>query len=194
MVKSWSELSSGSRFTLVGKATVVCMSVVSLACQTSASSTVSTVPDPNALPTRMFLAVGASPDSALKLAKFALGTIEGTVQMPKTRPQMFTVANHYLRNRDGGGQTQVAVIAALDRRVRDVLQPVTLVELSVWVLDIPQQLTPAQRRAGVPTTAVTTNAPRFKEPRAMTPSDTVYWRSLEYVADALVQHGARRLP
>ena len=178
---------------LITRPAVACAAALALACQSAAPDAGSRAPDPRGLPAAVFLSVSATPDSALKLAKFALGSIDGTVQMPKTRPQMFTVANHYLRNRDGGGQTQVAVIAAVDRRV-DPTKPVTRVELSVWVLDIPHQLTPAQRRAGVPSTPMTTNAPAIRHPRAMTPADTLYWRSLEYVAEAFVQHGALRLP
>jgi hypothetical protein len=141
----------------------------------------------------MVLAIEASPDSALKLAKFALSLIEGVVQLPQVRPQMVTVANHATRNRDGGGQTQIAVIAAVDRKSQPGPSASTLVELSVWILDMPHQLTPAQRRAGVPATPITTNAPAIKHPRAMTPADTTYWKSLEIVAEALVHHGARRL-
>jgi hypothetical protein len=142
-------------------------------------------------PRAMILSVNATPDSVVKLAKYALKAIEGVVQMPKVRPQVTTIANHQLFNRDGGGQTQVAVIAAIDRRVQSADHPTTFVELSVWVLDMPQQISASQRRAGVPVTPLTTNAPAIKHPRAMTAADTTYWRSLEYVAEAFVKHGAR---
>jgi len=145
-------------------------------------------------PQGVMLAIAATPDSVVKLAKFALGSIEGKVQLPRIRPQMTTVANHYLRDRDGGGQTQVAVIAAIGRQVADTAKPVTHVELSVWVLDMPHQLTAAQRRAGVPSTPLTTNAPAIRHPRAMTEADTTYWKSLEVVVEAFAKHGARRLP
>jgi hypothetical protein len=171
--------------------------VVALACATTppatpmATSADAPVKDQ---PRAVMLALPTLPDSALTLAQAALGSIEGVVQMPKVRPQLYTVANHVYRNREGGGQTQVAVIAAVDRRVRDMTAPTSLIEVSVWVLDMPHQLTAAQRRAGVPATPLTTNAPAFRQPRAMTPRDTLYWRSLEYVVDALMHYGAKRLP
>jgi hypothetical protein len=167
-----------------------------VACQSAGSPAAvrQAEPERSDLPRAITLALDATPDSALKLAKLALGSIEGVVQLPKVRPQLVTVANHLLRNRDGGGQTQIAVIAALDRQVVDTARPVTMMELSVWVLDMPHQLSPAQRRAGVPSTPLTTNTPAFKQPRAMTPADTTYWRTLEDVVASMIQHGARRVP
>jgi len=164
---------------------------VLLACR-SGSADVQTAAAPAAR--GVMLAIAATPDSVVKLAKVALGSIEGKVQLPRVRPQMTTVANHYLRDRDGGGQTQVAVIAAIDREVADTARPVTHVEVSVWVLEMPHQLTAAQRRAGVPATPLTTNAPAIRHPRAMTAADTTYWKSLEYVVGTLVHFGAHRLP
>src|SRR5687767_4532035 len=154
----------------------VALIAVSDACQRPVPSA-----KPQPLPASVMLEVGASPDSTLKLAKVALTAIEGNVQLPKVRPTMTSIANHALRNRRGGGQTQVAVIAAINRQVADTGAPVTLVELSVWVLDMPQPVTPAQRRSGVPVTPITTNAPAVRHPRAMTPADTIYWKSLEHV-------------
>ena len=174
--------------------------VVAMACATTPPATPLATPGTSAdaalrdQPRAVMLALPALPDSALSLAKAALGSIEGVVQLPRVRPQMYTVANHVYRNREGGGQTQVSVIAAVDRRVRDATAPASLIEVSVWVLDMPHQLTAAQRRAGVPATPLTTNAPAFRQPRAMTPRDTLYWRSLEHVVDALVNYGAKRLP
>lgn len=183
-----------------GAAGTALSAVVAMACATAPPATpTATLATSSDAPVRdqpraVMLALPALPDSALTLAKAALGSIEGVVQLPKVRPQLYTVANHVYRNREGGGQTQVSVIAAVDRRVRDATAPVTLIELSVWVLDMPHQLTAAQRRAGVPATPLTTNAPAFRQPRAMTPRDTLHWRTLEYVVDALVSHGAKRLP
>jgi hypothetical protein len=167
------------------------LAILLLACQ-SRSADVQTAAAPT--PVNIMLAVAAIPDSVLKLAKTAMTTIDGTLQLPTVRPTLTTVSTHYVRNRRGGGQTQVAVMAAIDRRVADPLTPITVVQLSAWALDMPHQLTPAQRRAGIPITPITTNTPATPRPRAITMADTSDWRALEFVVEAFVKHGARRLP
>lgn len=138
------------------------------------------------------LDVAGQPDSALKLAKFALGAIDGTVQLPQVRSSMTSVATHYTRSRRGGGQTQVAVIVAVDRHVADSLAPITQVEVSAWALDLAHQATAGQRRSGFPSTALSTNAPAQRQPRAITPADTADFRALEYVVESLISQGAKR--
>jgi hypothetical protein len=146
------------------------------------------------MPTAILLEVPARPDSALRLAQFAIQAIDGSPQPARPKSGYTTVAMHYARTRSGGGQTQVAVIAAVEHTMKNAAGPVTAVELSAWVLDLPRQLTPAQRRAGIPATAITTDAPLNPRVRAATARDTVYWSSLEYVAEVFLRHGARRLP
>ena len=140
------------------------------------------------------LVVPALPDSALRIARHALGEIAGTPQLPRVRSDLTTVSTHYSRDRNGGGRTEVAVMIGIGRAVVDSTLPATLVELRAWALDLPHQLTTAQRRAGVPMTAVTTNAPAIRTPRAVTVRDTVDAANIEYVLGGLLRSGARRLP
>ena len=135
------------------------------------------------------LEVNAAFDSTVSLAKFALRAIDGSPQMPRVRPRTTTVSIHYTTPRQGGGHTQVAIIAAVNRSVPDTT--LTRVELSAWLLDVAHQLTPAQRRAGIPTTAITTNAPALNRPRLVTRADTAHYTSLGYVLESFVQYGAR---
>jgi hypothetical protein len=137
------------------------------------------------------LEVAAAPDSAVKLAKYAMGAIDGTISLPRVRPKLTTVSTHYVRNRRGGGHTEVAVMAAISTEPRD---SVTLVELSAWALDMQQEQTYAQRRSRTPATPLSQNAPALKTPRAITVADTSDWRALSDVLDAFVQGGARIKP
>lgn len=141
-------------------------------------------------PTLFLIDVPASFDSAVNLSKFALQAIDGQLQLPRVRPGMTSVSTHYQQPRRGGGHTEVAIIAAVSRPANDTSH-VTRVELSAWLLDVAHQLTPAERRAGVPGTAVTTNAPAIRRPRSVTLADTVHHRMLEFVLESFLQHGAR---
>lgn len=169
---------------------------VALAFAASCSSATQSAPNAAAkpVPAVYTLEVAATPDSAVKLAKFAMGAIDGTLSLPRVRPAVTTVSTHYVRNRRGGGQTEVAVMAAVHRQIADSARPVTLVELSAWALDSQQQQTVAQRRSGMPATPLSQNAPALKTPRAITVADTTDWRALNDVLDAFVQGGARIKP
>ena len=146
------------------------------------------------LPTAIVLEVPATPDSAIKLTQFALQAVDGQLQLPKLRPTHTTVSLHYVKTRKSGGQTQVAVMAAVARTVPNSARPITTVELSAWMLDIARPVTRAMQRSGRPITPVTTDAGRDVRPRAATARDVDDWASLEYVAEVFVRHGARRLP
>src|SRR4051812_42227914 len=98
--------------TLCGTA---CISSAVLGCH-GAPAASSPEPAQTDVPRAVLFTVNITPDSAVRLAKYALeGIGDGVVQPPRIRPQMTTVANHQLRNRGGGGQTEIAVIAAIDR-------------------------------------------------------------------------------
>ena len=160
----------------------VVLAAASAACTTASVNTA-------ASPEVFALDVPATFDSTVNLARFALQAIDGSLQMPRVRPRTTSVSIHYTTPRRGGGHTQVAIIAAVNRSTADSSR--TIVELSAWLLDVAHQLTPAQRRAGIPTTAITTNAPVLNRPRLVTPADTAHYKSLEYVLESFVQHGAR---
>jgi hypothetical protein len=165
---------------------LICLGV---ACQ-RAGTAVPKSPQPQ---TAVLFAVNASPDSALKLARFSLGAISGIIQLPQVRPTYTSIATHYTRNRIGGGHSEIALIAAVSA-VRADSTAGSMVELSAWILDRPHQLTPAQRNAGIPSTAITTNAPANPRPRPATVRDKEEWASIEHVAEVLLRGGARRVP
>lgn len=164
---------------------VLAATLVSAACATTSPRTA-------ASPEVFTIDVPATFDSTVNLARFALQAIDGSLQMPRVRPRTTSVSLHYTTPRRGGGHTQVAIIAAVNRSASDSSH--TIVELSAWLLEVAHQLTPAQRRAGIPTTAITTNAPALNRPRLVTPADTAHYKSLEFVLESFVQHGARFLP
>lgn len=147
---------------------------------------------PETPPTYFVFAVPALPDSALKLAKFALGTIDGSIGLPQIKPRITTVSTHYTRPRYGGGQREVAIIAAVDRVAESSVPPTTLVELAAFALDMAQAQTAAQRAARVPNTALSSNAPALRRPVPVSQRDTVDWRSFEAVIEALVSVGGKR--
>jgi hypothetical protein len=149
---------------------------------------------PRPAPAVFLLEISVQPDSAVKLAKFALGAIDGTLQLPQIRSARTSLSTHYSRPRRGGGQTDVAVIAVINRSVHDTLAPVTAIEVGAWALDMAQQQSSSQRRSGFPATALSTNAPALRRPRAITVADTIDFRTLEYVIEAFEAHGARRRP
>jgi hypothetical protein len=140
------------------------------------------------------MALPVLPDSALKVVRFALGTIDGSIQLPQIRPKLTTISTHYTRNRRGGGHTQVAVMVAIDRRPLASESPATAIELSAWALDLAQPTTASQRRSGMPQTPVSTNAPALRRPRAVTPNDTSEFRVLLTVLEEFQRLGARKHP
>jgi len=135
------------------------------------------------------------PESALATARFALGTLDGAIQMPQVRPKFTTISTHYMRPRRGGGQRQVAIIIAVDRaQTKRDSALVTLLEIRGFAVDMAEQAPTGLRRTGLPRTALSTNAPALRTPRPVTPADTVDWRSLLLVMESLEASGARRLP
>jgi hypothetical protein len=149
-------------------------------------------PKPAAQETVFLLAVAVSPDSALKLARFCLGAVLGDIQLPKASATHTTIATHYSSSRRGGGVRQVAIMALI-RSSSNMGAPATLIELGGWALDQAQAPNPRQR-AGLPSTALSTNAPALKTPRAVTPRDTTDWYHVQVVLAEFEKAGARRLP
>ena len=147
---------------------------------------------PEAPPTFYVFAIPALPDSALKLAEFALGAIDGTIGLPQIKPKFTTLSTHYTRPRHGGGQREVAIMAAVDRVAESTTPPSTLVELAAFTLDFAQAQSPGQRAARVPNTALSSNAPALKRPVPLSQRDSVDWRSFQVVIDALVSAGGKR--
>lgn len=164
--------------------------VAGAACQRSAE----TQPPKAAQQETVFLlAVAASPDSALNLARYCLGEVSGSIQLPQVRATHTTIATHYSSSRSGGGVRQVAIMA-LVRHDPKATTATTLVELGGWALDQAQTQTNPRARPRVPSTALSTNAPALKTPRAVTPRDSADWFALHVVLAAFEKAGARRMP
>jgi hypothetical protein len=138
-------------------------------------------------PAIVLLAVPASPDSTLALAKFAMGEVDGTLQAIQWRPNAALVSTRYTRNRRGVGMSEIAIVAAVGRQVADASRPLTLVEVRAWAMDSLAQ----RRQLGAP---ITTTGTVTHRPRPITLADSTDWIMVEYVLEALQKHGARRLP
>jgi hypothetical protein len=144
------------------------------------------------------LGVAATPDSAVKLARFALAIVDGVDDLPRARKEGVVVARRYARARKGGGQTDVAVFAI-------VLQPIpestdtTLIQLSAWVLETRAELPqPLPQRRAHPAAAVGAERPvaamRPNQPRRITASDSTDWGLLQLVLAEFARKGVRPLP
>ena len=138
-------------------------------------------------PAIVLLAVPASPDSTVMLAKFALGEVEGTLQAVQWQPNAAVLSTRYTQNRRGVGMTEIAIVAAVGRQVADTARPLTLVEVRAWAMDS----SATRRQLGAP---ITTTGTVTYRPRPITFSDSTEWASVEFVLAAFERHGARRLP
>ena len=151
-------------------------------------------PIPIRAPAVYVFALPVLQESALKLATYALGEIDGQLQLPQVRPTFVSVATHYVRSRRGGGETQVAIVAALERAVADSSHPMTTMELRAWALDAQERITESMRRSRLPMTALSLNAPALKTPRAITAADTSDYANLAIVHEAFLRLGGRSRP
>jgi len=170
-----------------------CVGFIVAACSRASAPGQHTVASANSVVFGYELA--ARPESALTAARFALGTIDGAIQLPQIRPKFTTISTHYTRSRRGGGHRQVAIIIAVDREamMRDTLS-VTGLELRAFALDMAQPAPAGPRRSPFPATALSTNAPALRTPRPVTPADTADWQAMLLVAESLELKGARRIP
>lgn len=138
-------------------------------------------------PAIALLAMPASPESTLALAKFALGEVDGTLQAIQWRQNAAVLSTRYTRNSRGVGMSEIAIVAAVGRQVADTSRPLTLVEVRAWAMDSLAQ----RRQLGAP---ITTTGTVTHRPRPITLSDSTDWASVEFVLQAFLKHGARRLP
>jgi hypothetical protein len=143
------------------------------------------------------LGVIAPRDSAVKLARFAMGIVDGVDELPQTRKEGVVVARRYTQSRRGGGHTDVAIIAIVQRPER-VATETTFVQLSAWALETRADLPMlAPRRRASPASAAADRpqvAMRPNQPRRITPSDTVNWAMLQLVLAEFTRSGAQRVP
>ena len=176
--------------TLNGWATISLLAVAA-GCHHATTGTVTpSVPEVSSVTVAVF----ALPDSTIKLAKFAMGTIDGVVQVQQIRNSGVAVSTHYTRSRRGGGQLEIAIVAALSRQVADSMRPVTIVELSGWVVETREALVLPQRRGSSLTGQRPPVAMAANRPRPITASDTTDWQNLGLVLEEFIKHGAQRSP
>jgi hypothetical protein len=141
------------------------------------------------------LGIAATPDSAVRLAKFALGIVDGVDELPHTRKEGIVVARRYAHARKGGGQTDVAVIVIVQHRTPETADT-TRIQLSAWALDTRADLPIPQRRVS-PAAATFQRPPvamRPNQPRRVTAADSTDWGMLQLVLDEFRRLGARQLP
>ena len=148
------------------------------------------------------LAVAASTDSVVRLAKFALGSVRGAVQPPQVQRDFILVSTEYSQNRPNGGHTQVTIIAAVHRKMTATTPAYTRVDLSAWGLDVEPTATRLAARPGardnrdlptLRTTSPAAMASSQRQPYRLTKSDSA-WIAVEEILDAFIEFGNARLP
>lgn len=156
-------------------------------------------------PVFYILAVPATVDSTIALARAALREINGTPQQPTFVDNVTSVTTHYTRVRQDGGETKVAIVLEVSHKISDPSLVVTGVRLSAWALETPSEFL---NRTGGP--APTTAAPRRfpgaaaitreseprqnNRPRPITDADDQDLEQMTHVLEMLMKHGARRMP
>ena len=138
-------------------------------------------------PAIVLLAMPASPESTLTLARFALGEVEGTLQAIQWQPNAAILSTRFNSRLRGVGMSVITIITAVGRQVADTARPLTIVEVRAWAMDS----TATRRQLGAPITTAGTVVDR---PRPLTFSDSTEWANVEFVLAAFEKHGARRLP
>lgn len=162
---------------------VLTIGLVAAGACAAASAATATAP----APAIVLMAMPASPESTLALARFALGEVDGTLQAIQWRPNAAVLSTRFTRNHRGVGMSEIAIIAAVGRQVADTSRPLTLVEVRAWAMDSLAQ----RRQLGA---AITTTGTVTHRPRPITLADSTDWASVELVLAALEKRGARRLP
>jgi hypothetical protein len=94
---------------------VLAIGLVAASACAAASAATATAP----APAIVLLAMPASPESTLALAKFALGEVDGTLQAIQWRPNSAVLSTRFTRNHRGVGMSEIAIIAAVGRQVAD---------------------------------------------------------------------------
>jgi hypothetical protein len=153
-------------------------------------------------PVVYILAVPATVDSTISLARAALREINGTQQQPTIEHNVTNVTTNYTRVREDGGETRVAIVLEVSHKVADPSFVVTGVRLSAWALETPGEFLnrtgPAQpvapRRFPGAAAITRESDPRQSRPRAITEADRLDVDEMTHVLEVLMKHGARRMP
>lgn len=139
--------------------------------------------------------VQASPDSAARLARYALGAVKGAIQPHRIQREVLLVSTQYTRQQRNTRYVQITIIAAVDRKMTEGPVPATMVELSAWAIDLPPQETAlAGSRGSLPT--LTTSTPYTMsssqlQPYRITRKDVEDWAALEEVLNSLIDLTSR---
>jgi hypothetical protein len=144
------------------------------------------------------VAVPVSQDSALKLARFALGTVNGMLQPRRVQRDHIVVSTRYLRTLHSGAQTEVSLIVAIERKRKGPDTSGTMLELSAWAIDVqPDHGVLAMTGSGRGTRV--SSAPMRQavssaqlQPYRLTRKDVADWRALEEVLYAILDHTAKK--
>lgn len=136
-------------------------------------------------------------DSTVKLTRFALSTINGSIAQERTNRDRVLVSTQYTRE----GATfhrQITIVAAVQRRPVGAQSDTTVVELSAWAVD---QVEAVRTRtlSGRPIPRLSSNAPIGSSPQdrpylvteTRSPED---WRTMQDVLRALVAVAPRPRP
>lgn len=130
----------------------------------------------------------ASLDSTLKLARLAIGIINGS-HIEKPQRDKILISTKYERERDKG-ITQITIFASVYRKPSEVDSGATIVELQAWAVDLVDEVR-TKTLSGRPIPRLQSNAPigestqhvPYLVTRSKTPLD---WPRLEEVLAALV--------
>lgn len=140
------------------------------------------------------LIVRATPDSAARQVRFALGSTKGALQQPTVQGDAILLSARTSRERMNGGHREVSYLAAISRVMRD---STTSIEISAWGLDIEPErvgLTATGRGTrDLPTitsSSPTTVSGSQRQPFRITVSDKIEWALLEEIVAAMLDTGA----
>lgn len=141
--------------------------------------------------------VPVSPDSAVKLARFAMSHVKGDIQPVRVQRNHTLVMTQYRRALHSGAQTQISLIAAVPRKPTTTDPLSTSVEFSAWAVEVQpdfNRLTMtgtgrATRVSSEPTVRGVSSAQL--QPYRLTRKDSADWALLEEVVYALLDLTAK---
>jgi hypothetical protein len=135
----------------------------------------------------------------VKLARYALGEVNGAIQQSKVQRDVIILSTRYTRERKNGGHTEVTIIAAVDRKPARLEPMTTMVELSAWAIDVEPSRTGLASTGRSPrdlptlsTTSPTTVSSSQQQPYRITRDDTEHWNKLEDVLNTLIDVSTRK--
>ena len=141
--------------------------------------------------------VPASPDSAVKLARFAMGAVKGELQPSRFQRNQTLVMTQYTRRLHSGAQTRISLIAAIARKPTTTEPMTTSIELTAWAMDVqPDMNRLTMSGTGRSTTVGSTPTLRATssaelQPYRLTRKNVEDWAALEEVMYALLDLTAK---